>query len=297
MKKLSAKTQQKLYIAAIVIFSVILCCSLCVLGWYMWQSEQAKSSYEGLEDIVNAARPTAPSVSTQPSTEPTEPSGSEPVQITEPTESTEPTSPWVTVIDPDTGEERQILPEYADIYLMNTDLVGWISIEGTSINYPVTQTPDHPDYYLRRDFYKQYSTAGCIYVKEEADVFKPSDNVTIYGHRMSDGSMFYPLTGYTQESFWQEHQYIQFDTLTERHTYQIAFVFKTTATLNQGFPYHRFVDAYNENAFNAFVLECGWNQFYDTGVEVVYGDKLITLSTCEYSQPNGRLVVVAKRIS
>ncbi len=87
------------------------------------------------------------------------------------------------------------------------------------------------------------------------------------------------------------------DTLYEMHTYKIMAVFLTTATVDQGFAYHRFENAADGAEFESFVTRCKQLSLYDTGVEAAYGDKLITLSTCEYSQSNGRLVVVAKRIA
>lgn len=201
-------------------------------------------------------------------------------------------------IDPEyTGPYADILPEYRDVYAENKDTVGWIRIEGTKINYPVMHTPDRKDYYLKRNFKKEYSNWGAIYVRESCDVFTPSDNVTIYGHYMQDGSMFHDLHGYYNWTFYKDHQYIQFDTIYERHTYQIVAVFKTSANMGEGFAYHMFDYASSEEEFNAFIDAVEENSFYRTGVKAEYGDMLITLSTCEYTLDNGRLVVVAKRIS
>ena len=107
--------------------------------------------------------------------------------------------------------------------------------------------------------------------------------------------MFALLDKYKERSFFEEHRYLYFDTLEETHTYQIIAVFKTSAS--GGFRYNEFVDATNEDDFTQFVNSCKKLSLYDTGVDAVYGDKLITLSTCEYSQTNGRLVVVAKQVA
>ena len=198
-----------------------------------------------------------------------------------PTESTEPTQPG-------------LLPEYAPLFEINPDMVGWMKIEDTRINYPVMQTPDRPDYYLYRNFNKENSAQGCLYARELCDITTPSDNITIYGHCMNDGSMFEGLHDYLDKDFFLEHGIIHFDTLTEHHEYQIFAVFKTTASIGEGFSYHEFV---NEKEFTSFVSVCKNLSFYETGFTPQYGDKLITLSTCEYTQVNGRLVVVAYRIS
>ena len=196
----------------------------------------------------------------------------------------------------DTPAEPVILPEYQMVYDRNSDTVGWITIADTKINYPVMQTPDRPDYYLKRDFNKMGSDWGAIYAGEVFDINRPSDNITLYGHHMKDGSMFAGLDNFKTQGFWQTHSTFSFDTLYERHTYQIWAVFKTSGN-GDGIPYHLFADAQNEEAFDRFVSSVKSAAFYETGITPEYGDKLLTLSTCEYTQENGRFVVCAVRIS
>ena len=188
--------------------------------------------------------------------------------------------------------------KYGALFEQNNDFVGWISIDETSIHYPVMQTPDNPDYYLKHGFDKEYSEYGCPYVQEDCDVQKPSDNLVIYGHHMKNGSMFAHLDKFKSESFWSKHKTIAFNTLTERQEDEIVAVFRTVVYTDSpdAFKYYRFVDAGNANEFDSFIAKCKELSFYDTGVTAAYGDKLITLSTCEYSRNNSRLVVVAKRI-
>ena len=196
-------------------------------------------------------------------------------------------------------DEDGMLVCYKEIYEMNNDTVGWIKIEGTELDYPVMQTPDNPNYYLYRDFDKAESKRGCVYAWGEADINEPSDNITMFGHNMADGSMFAALNAYTDKAAWEKNSLIFFDTLTDFHTYKIFAVFRTTATQGKGFSYHKFVDAADEEEFNEFVETCKELAYYDTGITPVYGDKLICLSTCEYTHPdqNGRLVVAAVRIT
>lgn len=190
-----------------------------------------------------------------------------------------------------------MLPEFTQLYEMNEDIVGWIKIPGTVIDYPVMQTPDSPDYYLKRNFKKEDSSHGSLYAYEACDVFNRSDNITIYGHNMKDGSMFSDLRKYQKKSFWQDNTVIEFSTLYEHQRYEIFAVFTTTASQGKGFRYHTFVNAYDEGEFDLFVTTCKDLALYDTGITPQYGDKLITLSTCEYTQTNGRLVVVARMIN
>lgn len=196
------------------------------------------------------------------------------------------------------NEEKTILPEYAELFLQNMDMVGWIKVEDTNINYPVMHTPDNPDFYLKHSFDKEYSDYGCPYVQENCDVQLPSDNVIIYGHHMKNGSMFCDLEKFKSEDFYKEHRMIFFNTLTDKCEYEIVAVFKTFVYSDspESFKYYRFVNAETSEQFDEYIAKCKELSLYDTGVSAEYGDKLITLSTCEYSRSNGRLVVVAKRV-
>ncbi len=193
-------------------------------------------------------------------------------------------------------EEETVLAEYGELYLQNTDMVGWLSIAGTNINYPVMQTQNNPNYYLKHNFEKEYSDLGTPYVQENCDLLA-SDNLVIYGHHIKGQKMFGALEKYKSKDFYEEHKTIRFDTLTRRGEYEIIAVFKTVAYSSAGFRYYDFVNADDENAFNAYIAKCKELALYDTGVTAEYGDRLITLSTCEYSAQNGRLVVVAKKVA
>lgn len=294
---MSKKTKKILFwVVYLALIGVFLYSAISLVD-YIKESRQAAGVYDDLQQL--ASRPTRPLPTRPAETEPTRPTETVPGE-TEPTETqpteTEPVSELVTVTDPKTGKEMQILPEFAELYLMNQDLVGWIEIPGTNVNYPVVQTPDRKDYYLRRDFYGNSATHGCIYVRESCDVNLPSDNVTIYGHRMNDGTMFAALANYKSKIYFNQHRYIYFDTLTERHTYEIVVVFRTTATQNEGFRYNLFENAETAEEFDQYIKTCKSLAYFDSEVTAEFGDKLITLSTCEYSTANGRLVVVAKRI-
>ena len=191
--------------------------------------------------------------------------------------------------------EQTAFEKYAAVYEQNSDFVGWISIDGTNIDYPVMQTIDNPNYYLKHSFEKQYSDYGVPYVQENCDL-EFSDNCVIYGHHMNNGSMFADLCKYADEDFYREHKTIRFDTLSGFGEYEVISAFKTVAYSEQGFKYYHFVNADSAEDFDAFNAKCKELAFYDTGVTAEYGDKLITLSTCEYSRQNGRMVVVAKKV-
>ena len=198
--------------------------------------------------------------------------------------------------DTPVSEGEDVLEKYKELYLQNEDMVGWLSIDGTEINYPVMQTPNNPNFYLKHNFEKEYSDLGTPYIQENCTIAE-SDNLLIYGHHIKGGKMFGALEDYKAKSFYEQHKTIRFDTLTEQAEYEIISVFKTVEYSSKGFRYYDFVNAENAEAFEEYLSKCKELALYDTGINAEYGDKLLTLSTCEYSAPNGRLVVVAKKVS
>lgn len=270
------------YIAVIVLLVAVFGISAFHVGDYFLESNKEQGQFEDLAALKEQAaqQSSQPEETNIPEAETT----SAPTEETFPTEETEPTEP-------------SILPEYAAIHEQNNHVVGWIKIDGTKIDYPVMQTPEEPNYYLKRNFNGDHSEHGCIYIREECDMNKPSDNITVYGHNMLDGSMFAYLLNYENKEVWEYNPLIFFDTLTEYHVYKIFAVFKTEASIDAGFKYHNMIDAEDEADFNRFIATAKELSFYDTGITPVYGDKIICLSTCEYTLPNGRFVVAAVRIS
>ena len=195
-------------------------------------------------------------------------------------------------------EPKKISPyeKYAPVYEQNSDLVGWITIDDTGINYPVMQTKEDSDFYLKHGFDKSHSDYGVPYLQWDCDALT-SDNLVIYGHNMKNGTMFSDLERYADESFLSEHRYIRFDTLRDYGTYEIFAVFRTVAYSEDGFRYYGFVNFDDAEDFNSFVEKCKKLSLYDAGIIAEYGDKLMTLSTCEYTRTNGRFVVVAKLVN
>ena len=183
-----------------------------------------------------------------------------------------------------------------NIAKINSDVVGWIKIENTNIDYPVMQ---NGDYYLHRNIYKNYSSHGTPYLAEYCNI-QYSDNLIIYGHHMNDNSMFAQLDDYKKHSFYENHKYIKFysyyNGITIEKTYEVAIAFKTVVYSDKGFKYYNYTNFSDVQELNDFIENCRKLEFYNTGIDINYGDKLITLSTCEYSQKNGRIVVVAKQI-
>lgn len=177
----------------------------------------------------------------------------------------------------------------------NPDCIGWLRIEGTVIDYPVMYHPAEENYYLHRDFYGEYSANGCLFLSELCNS-KTSDNLIIYGHHMNSGKMFAALDQYKDVQFYREHPLISYNTLEGEETYQVFAVFCTPVYTGNDFPYYTFTKAEDAEEYQEYIDAVKGRSLYDTGTSAVFGDKLLTLSTCEYSQKNGRIVVVAKEI-
>ena len=190
-----------------------------------------------------------------------------------------------------------VLPKYETLYKSNNKLIGWIKIADTNIDYPVMQTTDN-EYYLNHNFDQEESKAGALFLDYQCDVVSGCDNYIIYGHHLSSGGMFSKLSDYQSKSYYEKHKYINFDTIYEEGTYQVMFAFRSRVYDSDQvvFKYYQFINATSEEEFTSYMNEMRKDSFYDTGVEAYYGDQLLTLSTCDYNENNGRFVVVAKKI-
>lgn len=194
--------------------------------------------------------------------------------------------------------EKEVLEEYEILLNKNKSLIGWVKIDDTIIDYPVMQTVNNT-YYLDHNVEQEYDKNGSIFMDTACDVLKPSTNFIIYGHHMKSGKMFGGLHKYSQKSYYEEHPFIQFDTIYEKGTYAIMYVFRSKVYNEDEivFKYYQFIDANSPEEFYSNMEEMSKLSLYDTGVTASYGDRLLTLSTCDSSEPDGRFVVVAKKIN
>lgn len=176
----------------------------------------------------------------------------------------------------------------------NEDLVGWIQIEGTTINYPVMQTPAEPDFYLTHGFDRAPSVYGMIYMDAGCSLDGSCKNYLLYGHHMKNGSMFAPLERYADESFYRENPDIRFDTLEESGTWEIFAVLRVPAASLSGGE-SAMLSAGTEEHYRALMEYAEANRLYDTGITPEWPEPLLTLATCEYTQKDGRFLVFARR--
>ncbi len=186
--------QRRLFIAACAVVAVV-----CVgyFGYYQFMASRTQNSYDALAELKEKDPSTVPDIQ-------------------------------VTVRD-EAGEEEiilTVLDEYKTLYNKNRSLIGWLKIDDTNIDYPVMQSPN-PDYYLTHNFNQEYDNNGSIFLDPDCDIVHRNTNLILYGHHMRSGKMFGSLDSYSSEAFYEEHKYITFDTIYEKGTYEVMYVFRS----------------------------------------------------------------------
>lgn len=197
-----------------------------------------------------------------------------------------------------TPTKTEKMLQLEELKKQNDDIVGWLEIEGTNINYPVMQTTNN-EYYMTHNYKKEYSAEGSIFLDKDYNWDKPSTNLLMYGHNNKNGSMFQNLMNYKDEEFYKQHPIINFTTINEDKKYEIIAVFYSRVYYKNEknvFRYYYFLNADNKEEFDYYINESKKASLYDTGKTAEYGEQLLTLSTCSYHTEDGRFVVVAKKI-
>ena len=196
-----------------------------------------------------------------------------------------------------TGENSSRLSHYQMLYQENNDFCGWLRIPDTRIDYPVMYREGDNDYYLSHDFYGQEDKNGLLVLDKRCDPTGPMDHLLIHGHNMKSGLMFGELKEYKEEAYYKKHPLIWYDTLYHEYTYTVAAVFLSTVRAEDTghFDFYDYIRIGSEEEFNAYVEGAKAAALYETGKTPVYGDCLLTLSTCDYTNEDGRLVLLAYR--
>lgn len=189
-----------------------------------------------------------------------------------------------------------MLPEYQELYGRNQDIVGWLKMDGTQIDYPIMQNPQDAQFYLNHDFDKKESKNGLPFLDAYSRI-NSSDILLIHGHHMKSGMMFADLMKYKKESYYKEHATFQFSTLHDKEEYEIIAVILSQVYRKSDdvFKYYQIEKTGTPSEFESYIQNIKKLALYDTGVTAGYGDKLIVLSTCDYSTDNGRLAVIARK--
>lgn len=200
------------------------------------------------------------------------------------------TAPNDTPSEPSVAHEASAPFSLHDIHRlieMNGDSIGWLSIDGTVIDYPVMHTPQEPQKYLRLNFYGQHSSSGVPFIDHRCNL--KSGNIIIYGHNMRNGTMFASLKNYLHREHALAHPTILFETETAVHEFKVF----AAAIVSTDDPWYGFICAESEEAFNRAVQRIYRQCNMTSGAMPEFGDRILTLSTCHSSGPNNRLIVLA----
>ena len=207
----------------------------------------------------------------------------------------------VPKFDPDKviNEDDRVENPYKEWFLKNSDMVAWIKIPDTCVDYPVMWTPDDEEYYLRKDFNKKYDKTGVPFLDTDSSMYPASTNMIIYGHNFKN-IMFYDVLKYEDETYYKDHPYLYLYGKDCEHRYAVLAAFRSRVyyTTDTCFKYYKFFNASSEAEFNDFYDNVKKLSYYDTGVTASYGDRFVTLSTCSDHLPGGvgRFVLVAVEI-
>lgn len=253
------------------------------------------------EQVVDSLRPDISQEIPLPSLEDdTSASSEEDTQLPSSPQPTAETTPEATPTPEPTPEPTPtpVPNPYADAFLANEDMAAWLTIPGMKIDYPVMWTPRDEEYYLRKDFYGNKDSNGCLLLDTDSCLDPLTTNLIIHGHNMKSGAMFGTLTDYEKESFYNDHRQIILHTETGQHNYEVISVFRSQVYRKSDtvFKFYKFFQANTEEEFLDFYNNIKEMSIYDTGVTAEFGDHFITLSTCVYHVENGRFVVVAKEV-
>ncbi len=257
-----------------IICLVIALISFGYVGWYYYQMKRTQDNVDSLASRVET-----------PAFEKYEPV---PAQAAPPKQQKAEEADW----------QPEILPEFEPLMARNQNLIGWLTIGGTDINYPVMKSIyGNGEYYLDHNFDQQEDKNGSLFMDDRCDVIKPTVNYIIYGHNMKSGKMFGNLDQYKSEAFAKEHPTVTFHTIYDHGTYTVMAAFESRVYKDGdiGFRYYDFIDPEDELEFMTGVDNIKALSMYETGVNAQWGDRLLLLSTCDYEQDNGRFVVVCKQ--
>ena len=200
-------------------------------------------------------------------------------------------SPALEAIPTPEPVELIVRPEFEALRAQynNDDIIGFISIEGTSISYPVLQYFDN-DFYLSRDIHGRNNSAGSIFLDHENNIDALDMNTIIYGHNMKDDIMFHAIRNYKDYAFWQDHKYIQFNTIYDDMVFEVFAYY----TPRDSFPY--IYANYEEHVFENLLAQIKKMAYYDTGIDIGGNDKIIHLSTCTNTTDDTRMAIAGKLI-
>lgn len=185
---------------------------------------------------------------------------------------------------------KHVRERFKELLLLNPDTVGWITIQNSNIDYPVVQAEDN-DYYLHHSFQRKKNAAGAVFMDFRNQSDENNYNTILYGHQMKNGTMFQTLDNYLDKTFFEENRYIQFDNLYQDRKWEVFSVYITPVSFN----YIR-TKFESDHDYSDFLRTIADKSLHSAEVDLHSGDRILTLSTCNYEFDNARLVVHAKLV-
>lgn len=276
MENNTKRRKRIIYIFVYILLSILIVISAIYIIKFLLSKEEAKKERELLDTVeIN---------NNEIEKENTEEETKETKEITEKTNEVE-------------NKETERMLKVKELQKENADIVGWLEIENTSINYPVLQGEDN-EYYMTHNYKKEKSKNGSIFLNKDYDWNIPSSNLLMYGHNLGNGTMFQELLKYQNKEFYNNHKVIRFTTAKEDAEYEIISVFKSRVYYKSEqnvFRYYYFINANTEEEYNNYVENAKKASIYEIEPTAKYGDQLITLSTCSYHVKDGRFAVVGRK--
>ena len=181
---------------------------------------------------------------------------------------------------------------FNELKTINNEIIGWIKVEGTGIDYPVLQHTDN-EYYLKYSFDRTYNRAGWVFADYTNKLNNTDQNLVIYGHNRKDGSMFGTLKNVLKEEWYnnEKNKYINYITENSNNTYEVFSVYKI-----ENEDYYIRTKFNNDKEFQAFIDTIKSRSIKNFNIEVTSKDNILTLSTCADNN-NYRVVLHAKKIN
>lgn len=199
---------------------------------------------------------------------------------------------------PDVKFPQGMLAKFAELYIINKDVKGWLSIPALEMNFPIVQAEDN-DAYLRHNFYGKWTKYGVPFVDYRNNIAVLDRNTILYGHNMEyDDLIFGMLENYRLIDGFKSAPTIEFGTVYENLTWKVYAVFVTNSELksDNGYAFNYIFTELDDEGFAGYIKELDKRKLYTTGVDIKPTDKILTLSTCCYDFSEARLVVVARLV-
>lgn len=200
--------------------------------------------------------------------------------------------------NPDIVFPQNIQLKYAKLFAENQDFAGYLYADGSYLDFPIVRGEDNNEY-IEKDFFGDYTKYGCPFMSSENNIETLDMNTVIYGHHMRDGSLFATLDQYTTLEGYKEAPVINFNTLYHDYSFKViaAMITNVNPEDDNGYVFNYFWTNLNSALnYTAYLNQLSQRSLYDTGVNVLPTDRLLTLSTCYSEFEDARLVVVARLV-